>query len=71
MDGELFSEVAQGIKAVAGIEAFLVLAEAAFHLAVMAGGEGRMNLWRIPRSAAAASNRVGRSHLLLENWFAN
>ena len=40
MDGELFSEVAQGIKAVAGIEAFLVLAEAAFHLAVMAGGGG-------------------------------
>ena len=36
MDGELLGEVAQGIKAVAGVEAFLVLTVAALHLAVVA-----------------------------------
>ena len=35
MDGKLFGEVVQGIKAVAGVETFLVLPVAALHLAVM------------------------------------
>ena len=38
MDGELFREVVQGVKAVAGIEAFLVLTVATLHLAVVAWG---------------------------------
>ena len=36
VDGELLCKVIQGIKAVAGIEAFLVLPVAALHLAVVA-----------------------------------
>ena len=36
MDSELFCEVVQGIERVAGVEPFLVLAVAAFHLAVVA-----------------------------------
>ena len=36
MDGKLFGKVIQGVKAAAGIEAFLVLAVAALHLAVVA-----------------------------------
>ena len=40
MDGELLCEVVQGIKAVAGVEAFLVLPVAALHLAVMAWSVG-------------------------------
>ena len=40
VNGKLFGEVVQGIKAVAGIETFLVLAVAALHLAVVAGGVG-------------------------------
>lgn len=36
MDGELLCEVVQGIKAVAGVKAFLVLPVAAFHLSVVA-----------------------------------
>ena len=38
MDGELLCEVVQGIKAVAGVETFLVLPVAALHLAVVARG---------------------------------
>ena len=40
MDGELLCKVIQGIKAVAGIEALLVLAVAALHLSVVARGVG-------------------------------
>ena len=40
MDSELLSEVVQGVKAVGGIEALLVLPVAALHLAVMAGRVG-------------------------------
>ena len=36
MDSELSGEVIQGVKTVAGIEAFLVLTVAALHLAVVA-----------------------------------
>ena len=36
MDSELLCEVVQGIERVAGVEPFLVLAVAAFHLAVVA-----------------------------------
>ena len=38
MNGELLCEVIQGIKAVAGIETFLVLPVAALHLAVVSRG---------------------------------
>ena len=38
MDGELFCKIIQGIKAMAGIEAFLVFPVAAFHLSVVSGG---------------------------------
>ena len=37
MGGELFCEVVQGAKAVAGVEAFLALPVAALHLVVAAG----------------------------------
>ena len=40
MNGELLGEVVQGIKTVAGIEAFLVLPVAALHLTVVARGIG-------------------------------
>ena len=40
VNGELLCEVIQGIKAVAGIEALLVLAVAALHLSVVARGVG-------------------------------
>ena len=40
MDSELFCEVIQGVKAVAGVKAFLVLPVAALHLAVVAGRVG-------------------------------
>ena len=36
MDGKLLCKVIQGIKAMAGVKAFLVLAVAAFYFAVMA-----------------------------------
>ena len=38
MDGELLCKVIQGIKAVAGVKAFLVLSVAALHFPVVAGG---------------------------------
>ena len=38
MDGKLLCEVIQGIKAVAGVEAFLVLTVATLHFAVVAWG---------------------------------
>ena len=40
VDGKLFGEVVQGIKAVAGIKTFLVFPVAALHLAVVARGVG-------------------------------
>ena len=40
MDSELLCEVIQGEKAVAGVEALLILPVAAFHLAVVAWGIG-------------------------------
>ena len=40
MDSKLFCEVIQGIKAVAGIKAFLVLPVAALHFSVVAGRVG-------------------------------
>ena len=40
VDSELFCEVIQGVKAVAGVKAFLVLPVAALHLAVVAGRVG-------------------------------
>ena len=40
MDGELFREVVQGVKAVAGIEAFLILPMVALDLSIMTGGIG-------------------------------
>ena len=38
VDGELLCEVVQGIKAVAGVKALLVLPVASFHLAVVTWG---------------------------------
>ena len=38
VDSELLGEVVQGVKAVGGIETFLVLPVAALYLAVVAGG---------------------------------
>ena len=40
MDSKLFCEVIERVKAVAGVEAFLVLSVAAFYLAVVAGRVG-------------------------------
>ena len=40
MDGELLCKVIQGVKAVAGVKAFLVLPVAALHFAVVAWGIG-------------------------------
>ena len=40
MDSELPGEVIQGVKAVAGVKALLILAVAALHLAVMTGCVG-------------------------------
>ena len=40
MDGELLCEVIQGIKAVAGVKAFLIFPVAALHLAVVAWSIG-------------------------------
>ena len=37
MDSELLGEVIEGVKAVAGVEALLVLPVAAFHFTVVAG----------------------------------
>ena len=40
MDSELLCKVIQGIKAVAGVKAFLVLPVAALHLTVVTGRVG-------------------------------
>ena len=71
MDGELFCKVVQRIKAVAGVKALLVLPVAALDLAIVAGREGRMSLWRMPSWAAVFSNSVGRPRLLPENRLVN
>ena len=44
MEGKLLCEVIQGIKAVAGVKAFLVLPVATFHLSVVAGRIGTNEL---------------------------
>ena len=44
MDSELPGEVIQGVKAVAGVKALLILAVAALHLAVMTGCVGSNEL---------------------------
>ena len=55
MDGELLCEVIQGIKTVAGVEAFLVLTVAALHFAVVA--------WRIGADELVADTQLGGSRL--------
>ena len=71
MDGELFCEVIQGVETVTGVKAFLVLAVAAFHLAVMAGRIGQDKFVRTPNSEAVDSNRDGRSCLPVRKRFVN
>ena len=68
VDGKLLSKVVERKEGMAEIKAFLVFTVAAFHLAVVARC---MSLCRIPDLAAAASNRVGSSCLLLEKRLVN
>ena len=51
MDGKLLCEVIQGIKAVAGVEAFLVLTVATLHFAVVA--------WRIGTDELVSDAQLG------------
>ncbi len=59
MNRKLFCKVVQRVKAVAGIEAFLVLSVAAFPLAVVAGGVGTDEL---------VADAQFRSSRLKESW---
>ena len=69
--GKLLGEIFERIERVAGIEPLLVLPVAALDLAIVAGREGRMSLWRMPSWAAVFSNSVGRPRLLPENRLVN
>lgn len=55
MDGELLCEVIQGIKAVAGVKAFLILPVTALHLSVMT--------WRIRANEFVANTELGSGSL--------
>ena len=55
MDGKLLCEVIQGIKAVAGVEAFLVLTVATLHFAVVA--------WRIGTDELVADTQFSGGFL--------
>ena len=58
LDSELFCEVSEGIKGVASIELFVILAVTAFRLPVMPWGIGADFLCRIPRRARVFSESV-------------
>ena len=61
MDGELLCKVIQGIKAVAGVEAFLVFPVAALDLTVVA--------WRIGTDELMADIKLGGSGLKQSRQF--
>ena len=71
MDSELLGEVIEGEKSVTGVKALLVLPVAALHLAVVARRVGTDELVADPQLAAADSNKVVRSLLLLEKRLVN
>ncbi len=70
MDGELLCEVVQGIKARAGVKAFLVFLVAALYLSVVTGRVGANKL--VPNAnSAVASKSIDRSCLLPEKRLVN
>ena len=71
MDGKLLCEVIQGIKAVAGVEAFLVLLVAALHLTVVARGVGADELVSDAQLGSGRFKREGRSRLFVEKRLVN
>ena len=60
MDGKLFGKVIQGVKAAAGIEAFLVLAVTSLHFTVVARCIGADELVPYPTLFEARLKQCGR-----------